>query len=76
MCRLVPAPGPMRICGREPSGRSGWFTCCELQRAAANLKKALPGIEVLAYFVDFEGIWEVELDSGASSRLNTVPLQL
>jgi carbonic anhydrase len=34
----------------------------ELQRAAANLKKALPGVEVLAYFVDFEGIWEVELD--------------
>jgi hypothetical protein len=35
----------------------------ELQRAAANLRKALPGVEVLAYFVDFEGIWEVELDS-------------
>lgn len=34
----------------------------ELQRAAANLWKAIPGIEVLAYFVDFKGIWEVELD--------------
>ena len=36
----------------------------ELQLAAANLRKAIPGVvEVLAYFVDFEGIWEVELDS-------------
>ena len=35
----------------------------ELQRAAANLKKAIPDVEVLAYFADFEGIWEVELDS-------------
>lgn len=34
----------------------------ELRRAAANLKQALPGVEVLAYFADFEGIWEVELD--------------
>lgn len=34
----------------------------ELQRAAANLGNALPGVEVLAYFADFEGIWEVELE--------------
>jgi hypothetical protein len=30
----------------------------ELQRAAANLKAAIPGIEVQGYFVDFEGIWD------------------
>jgi carbonic anhydrase len=35
----------------------------ELQRAAANLKQALPNIELLAYFMDFEGIWELELAS-------------
>jgi hypothetical protein len=35
----------------------------ELQRAAANLIKAIPGIEVQAYFVDFEGIWEAELQT-------------
>src|ERR1700687_5832382 len=29
----------------------------ELQRAADNLKAAIPGIEVQAYFVDFEGIF-------------------
>jgi hypothetical protein len=34
----------------------------ELQRAAANLAKAIPGIEVEAYFVDFEGVWKAELE--------------
>jgi len=29
----------------------------ELQRAAANLTVAIPGIEVQTYFVDFEGVW-------------------
>jgi carbonic anhydrase len=33
----------------------------ELQRAADCLKKAIPRIDVQAYFVDFEGIWAVEL---------------
>ncbi len=32
----------------------------ELQRAAANLKAAIPGIEVQGYFVDFEGIWDAD----------------
>ena len=31
----------------------------ELRRAAANLRAAIPGIEVQGYFVDFEGIWDV-----------------
>ena len=31
----------------------------ELQLAAANLRAAIPGIEVQGYFVDFEGIWDV-----------------
>jgi hypothetical protein len=35
----------------------------ELARAAANLLKAIPGIGVQGYFVDFEGIWDVELAS-------------
>jgi hypothetical protein len=35
----------------------------ELQRAAANLRAAIPGIEVQGYFVDFEGIWDVEVDA-------------
>jgi len=30
----------------------------ELQRAAANLRAAIPGIEVQGYFVDFDGIWD------------------
>jgi hypothetical protein len=33
----------------------------ELRRAAANLWKVIPEIAVRAYFVDFEGVWEVEV---------------
>jgi len=33
----------------------------ELQLAAANLRFALPGIDVQGYLVDFEGIWDAEL---------------
>lgn len=33
----------------------------ELRRAADCLRQAIPGIEVQAYFVDFEGIWAVDL---------------
>jgi len=32
----------------------------ELQRAAQYLLAAVPGLEVEVYFVDFEGIWEIE----------------
>ena len=33
----------------------------ELRVAAEWLRQAIPGIEVQAYFVDFEGIWAVDL---------------
>jgi len=33
----------------------------ELRRAAANLRAAIPGVEVQGYFVDFEGIWDAEI---------------
>jgi hypothetical protein len=32
----------------------------ELARAAANLARAIPGIEIETYFVDFEGVWSPE----------------
>ncbi len=35
----------------------------ELALAAANLAAAIPGIEIQAYFVDFEGIWDAEVTS-------------
>jgi len=35
----------------------------ELSLAAANLAEAIPGIEIQAYFVDFEGIWDAEVAS-------------
>jgi hypothetical protein len=34
----------------------------ELRRAAENLRTAIPGVEVDAYFVDFEGVWAAELE--------------
>jgi carbonic anhydrase len=39
----------------------------ELRRAAERLQETMPGIEVQAYFVDFEGIWAVDLGPGAQS---------
>jgi hypothetical protein len=33
----------------------------ELRRAAEHVRNELPGIDVQAYFVDFEGIWAVDL---------------
>ncbi|MGA9542513.1 MAG: carbonic anhydrase [Candidatus Sulfotelmatobacter sp.] len=38
----------------------------ELALAAANLAKAIPGIEIQAYFVDFDGVWDAELASSQS----------
>jgi len=35
----------------------------ELRVAAAKLLEVIPGLEVRGYFVDFEGIWEAEIES-------------
>ena len=32
----------------------------ELRKATACLSAAIPGLEIRAYFVDFEGVWEIE----------------
>lgn len=40
----------------------------ELQRAAENVKAVFPGVEVDAYFVDFDGIWQVEV--GAEEKIS------
>ena len=39
----------------------------ELRRAADFLANAIPGIEIQAYYVDFEGVWEIELSRSVSS---------
>lgn len=44
----------------------------ELRRAAANLKAAIPGVEVQGYFVDFEGIWDAEIGSEDAVAEQTV----
>ena len=44
----------------------------ELRAAAEFLHKAMPGIDLQAYFVDFEGIWAIELNQqGSGLRANT-----
>lgn len=40
----------------------------ELQRAAENLRAAIPGIEIEGYFVDFEGIWDAEVAVAEEAR--------
>jgi hypothetical protein len=42
----------------------------ELQRAAACLSRAIPGLEIQGYFVDFEGIWDAELTIDPSEPKN------
>jgi carbonic anhydrase len=37
----------------------------ELQRAADYLSKAIPGLEIQGYFVDFDGTWEVDVVPGS-----------
>lgn len=39
----------------------------QLRSAAECVLKAISGIEVRAYFVDFEGVWQVELARSVSS---------
>jgi hypothetical protein len=40
----------------------------ELARAATNLLKAIPGIQVQGYFVDFDGIWDAEIATSRSQK--------
>lgn len=41
----------------------------ELRRAAATLRQAIPGLEIQGYFVDFEGVWETDLETDISNQL-------
>lgn len=44
----------------------------ELQLAAANLRAAIPEVEVQGYFVDFEGIWDAGVGTTAEWQESTV----
>jgi hypothetical protein len=41
----------------------------ELKRAAANLARAIPGIEIEGYFVDFEGVWATDLELASAGNV-------
>ena len=40
----------------------------ELARAAAHLVKAIPGLTVQGYFVDFDGIWDAEIENAGTRQ--------
>jgi carbonic anhydrase len=44
----------------------------ELRLAAANLKAAIPGVEVQGYFVDFDGIWDAEIGTAEETPVPAV----
>jgi carbonic anhydrase len=44
----------------------------ELRLAAANLRTAIPGMEVQGYFVDFEGVWDAEIGADRETNVPTV----
>jgi carbonic anhydrase len=44
----------------------------ELQLAAANLRAAIPGVDVQGYFVDFDGIWDAETGAAKEIPVATV----
>ena len=45
---------------QHDAGKEARNHSADLQQATAFLKSAIPGLTVRAYFVDFEGVWEVE----------------
>jgi hypothetical protein len=40
----------------------------ELDRAAASLSAAIPGLQIEGFFVDFEGIWDAEINSSSQRQ--------
>lgn len=44
----------------------------ELQLAAANLRAAIPDVDVQGYFVDFDGIWDAEIGAAKGMPVATV----
>jgi carbonic anhydrase len=43
----------------------------ELQRAAEVLRRAIPGIEVQGYFIDFGAVWEVQIGPAQNQNKNS-----
>lgn len=43
--------------------------CAELQRAASYLLSQIPELTVTPYFVDFEGVWEIDGESSSAAKI-------
>jgi carbonic anhydrase len=54
------AYGGLEAFGNEPR-REAEHHCLELHKAAACLRAAIPDLEILAFYVDFEGIWQEDV---------------
>lgn len=46
----------------------------ELQHAASFLKEQIPGVAIKSYFVDFDGVWEIEQTSEAGVPSSTAKM--
>src|SRR5258708_6639371 len=46
--------------------------CDDLQQAIVGLQSAIPGLNIRAYFVDFEGVWEVGPEAGPSADIGAL----
>src|SRR5436190_10201818 len=55
------AYGGLDAFGRDPRAEAGHHHA-ELRRAADFVRGEMPGVEVKAYYVDFEGVWEAEVE--------------
>ena len=54
------AYGGLEAFGNDPK-REAEHHCAELHKAADCLRANIPDVEILAFYVDFEGIWQEEL---------------
>jgi carbonic anhydrase len=58
------AYGGLAVFGNNPS-REAVHHAGELRRAAKYVRDCIPGVEVEAYLVDFEGVWQVDVSGSA-----------
>ena len=62
------AYGGLEAVWRRP-GRGTHSPSRGIETRAANLARAIPGIEIEGYFVDFEGVWVTDLELAAAGAM-------
>ena len=46
--------------------------CDDLQQAIVRLQSAIPSLTIMAFFVDFEGVWEVGPEAGSPADIGAL----